>query len=117
LEGGGSHPDHGSPRVDILNFSFGSLKTGSLSEARFALAATTVGELALFGGGLNNVPSFSARVDIYNSTSGTWSTATLSEARAFLAATAVGDLALFGGGGQKNSGNSSTRVDFFNSTS
>jgi len=71
--------------------------TATLSEARGYLAVTSVGDLALFGGGSNST-SFSARVDIYNSTSGTWSTATLSEARNYLAATTVGDLALFGGG-------------------
>ena len=64
-----------------------------LSEARYALAATTVGNYALFGGGGNN-----STVDAYD-TSLTRTTATpLSEARYELTATSVGNYALFGGG-------------------
>ena len=68
----------------------------NLSVARNYLAATTVGNYALFGGGYNN--SYRDTVDVYNS-SLTKSTATnLSVARNYLAATTVGNYALFGGG-------------------
>src|SRR4051812_21536917 len=67
--------------------------TASLSQARSALAATTVGNLALFAGGYNGTQS--DRVDIYNATSGNWTIASLSQPRFWLAATSVGNLALF----------------------
>ena len=62
--------------------------------ARERLAAASVGDFALFGGGWPT----SAVVDAYN-TALTRSTPTaLSVARYALAATSVGDFALFGGG-------------------
>ena len=65
-----------------------------LSAARNYLAATSIGDYALFGGG---TPSGTA-VDAYD-TSLTRSTPTaLSEARRYLAATSIGEYALFGGG-------------------
>jgi len=68
----------------------------SLSAARDNLAATSVGDYALFGGGSGT--SLSSVVDAYD-TSLTRSTPTaLSEARYNLAATSVGGYALFGGG-------------------
>jgi len=47
--------------------------TATLSEARSNLAATSVGDLALFGGG-QDYDGVSAVVDIFNSASGTWTT-------------------------------------------
>ena len=68
-----------------------------LSEARYNIAATTVGNYALFGGG-DSDNGYSAVVDAYD-TKLTRSTPTaLSEARDILAATTVGNYALFGGG-------------------
>jgi hypothetical protein len=64
-----------------------------LSQPRCCLAATSVGNLVLFGGGRkidnqsNDNPS--NVVDVFNVTSNTWTTATLSEARFALAATSV----------------------------
>lgn len=67
-----------------------------LSVARGQLAATTVGNYALFGGGYSGY--YIDTVDAYN-TSLTRSTPTaLSGARSVLAATTVGNYALFGGG-------------------
>ena len=67
-----------------------------LSVARYYLAATSVGNYALFGGGRGG--SNSSTVDAYN-TSLTRTTPTpLSEARVYLTATSVGNYALFGGG-------------------
>ena len=68
----------------------------ALSAARYDLAATLVGDYALFGGGTTG--SVSSVVDAYN-TSLTRSTPTaLSVARSYLAATSIGNYALFGGG-------------------
>jgi len=70
--------------------------TATLSQGRFYLAATSVKDVALFGGGFS-YPCASATVDIYNTTSGKWTTATLSQARVYLA-TSLWDLAFFAGG-------------------
>ena len=68
-----------------------------LSVPRSFLAATTVGDYALFGGGANQTT-----VDAYDA-SLTRTTATdLSVGRSYLAATTVGNYALFGGGDGKD---------------
>ena len=86
--------------------------TATLSQGRDHLAATTVGNKALFAGGVacNSIstgsPSMgpSLVVDIYDASVGpptdpnAWSTATLSQPRSSLAATTVGAKALFAGG-------------------
>ena len=69
--------------------------TPALSEARYKLAATTIGNYALFGGGYRGRPS--STVDAYN-LSLTRSTTALSIARMCDDATTVGNYALFSGG-------------------
>ena len=70
----------------------------SLSTARSKLAATSVGNYALFGGGQTDSTTSSATVDAYD-TSLTRSTPTsLFNARYGLTATSVGDYAIFFGG-------------------
>ena len=79
----------------------GTWSTAQLSVARNHLAATSVGNLAIFAGGkiyLNSDSTESDAVDLYNSASGTWSTARLSVARYNMGATSVGNLAFFAGG-------------------
>jgi kelch-like protein 20 len=92
--------------------------TTSLSQARNDLAAASVKDLVLFGGGYNGT-SYLNRVDIYNATSGQWNTTSLSQARCFLAAASVNNLVLFGGGRNDSStlGTPLDRVDVFNATS
>jgi hypothetical protein len=74
--------------VDIYNTLNGSWSTATLSQPRSRLAATSVGNLVLFGGGYNG-SSHSNVVDVFNVTSNTWTTATLSKARSGLVATSV----------------------------
>jgi hypothetical protein len=110
--------------VDIYNSTSNSWSTAALSRARFALAATSVGNLAIFAGGNEDDSQTidyndSNAVDIYNSTNNTWSTAALSQAREGLAATSVGNLAFFAGGDFPISGEPrgvSNVVDIYNST-
>jgi hypothetical protein len=72
--------------------------TATLSQARSALAATSVdNRYALFGGGYNGSVSSNV-VDIFDSLSGMRNTTALSQARYWLAATSLGNLAFFGGG-------------------
>jgi len=83
----------------------------ALSVARGSLAATTLGNYALFGGGL--ATGYSAVVDAYD-TSLTRSTPTaLSFAREYLSATTVGNYALFGGG---EAGSYSAVVDAYDTS-
>lgn len=106
LFAGGSYHINGgffnaSSTVDIYDSSTGRWSTAKFSLNRTYFAATTVGNLAMFAGGLEGpigrLPS-SAVVDIYNASSGRWNTATLSQARYGIAATSVGNLAMFAGG-------------------
>ena len=73
----------------------------ALTEGRASLAATNVGDYALFGGGYSVVNSDTVRsdvVDAYNTNLTRTTPTSLSEARYYLSATTVGDYALFGGG-------------------
>ncbi len=79
----------------------GTWSTARLSVARCCLAATSLGNVSFFAGGLAGGGSFtgpSRAVDIYDSGTNTWLTAQLSVARAYLAATSVGNVAIFAGG-------------------
>jgi hypothetical protein len=83
--------------VDVFDSDTGQWSVMDLSVARGWLAATTLGNEALFAGGGNSSP-YRSTVDIYNDTTGQWSIDSLSVARRSPAATAVGDYALFAGG-------------------
>ncbi len=72
--------------------------TAHLSQPRFNLASTSVGDFALFAGGEINPRSYSNVVDIFDSQSMNWTTTNISLARAGLGATSVGKLAMFAGG-------------------
>jgi len=110
-----------SNRVDIFNTSDGSWSIATLSQARTGLAATSVGGLILFGGGVSNASEFSNIVDIYNVSNNMWTTATLSQTRAGLAATSIANrYALFAGGATNSSNTSadySNIVDIYDSFS
>ena len=70
--------------------------TLTLSQGKYDLAATTVGNYALFGGGIGD--SASNTVDAYDASFTKTIPTALSVARYNLAATNVGNYALFGGG-------------------
>ncbi|MCP3916685.1 MAG: hypothetical protein GY711_14110 [bacterium] len=91
--------------------------TDTLSVARDEIGATSIGTLALFGGGFTG--SFTVppvrydTVDIYDASTDTWSTATLSMARSWPAATSADGRAFFGGG--RNAAGPTRRVDIYDS--
>lgn len=69
-----------------------------LSVARSNLAATSVGDYALFGGGRNDSYNNLSTVDSYSESLVHNTAMELSVARSYLAAASVGNYALFGGG-------------------
>jgi hypothetical protein len=74
--------------VDIYNILNGSWSTATLSQSRCCLAATSVGNLVLFGGGFNSKGPSNV-VDVFDVTSNTWTNTTLSQALVWVAATSV----------------------------
>jgi len=83
----------------------GTWSTASLAQPRAEMAATSVGGLSFFAGGLapdplTGVGVATSMVDIFNSSTGQWSSATLSQQRYSIAAASVGGYALFAGGTQ-----------------
>jgi hypothetical protein len=106
--------------VDIFDSLSGMWNTTTLSQARGDLAATSLGNLAFFGGGDDgNLTDIGKTifniVDIFNSTSQTWSTTTLSQARTLLASSSIGEIVAFGGG--RDGSTESSVVDMLNVTS
>ncbi len=95
----GIYPDSKDSRVvDLFDSSTGRWSTAQLSVARPYLAATSVGNIAIFAGGFPAGDSPSDAVDLFDITTGLWSTAQLSVARGFLASTSLGKVAIFAGG-------------------
>ena len=110
--------------VDIYDAGLDTWSTASLSVGRMAMAATSVGDKALFGGGFvrdQGIPPFESNVvDIYDADANPgeeWSTATLSQERSYLTATTVGHLAMFAGGRVESVSTpfSTDTVDIYNS--
>ena len=82
--------------IDTYNTSLTRSTSAALSLGRYNIAATTVGNYALFGGGTNG--EISDIVDIYNTSLVHSISTVLSVARASAEATTIGNYALFGGG-------------------
>ena len=89
--------------------------TCKLSSARHQLAATSIGNYALFGGGVNNSLSTPdrANVDVFDSSLTRFRTTELSLARHSLSGTTVGDYAIFAGGRVSIGGLPTNTVDVF----
>ena len=87
-------------KIGIIAYSSKALSyygtATALSAARQYLAAASVGNYALFGGGYAS--AISAVVDAYNTSLVRTTPTALSEARRYLVAASVGVYALFGGG-------------------
>ena len=83
----------------------------NLRAARYGLAATTVGNYALFGGGKDS--SDYNTIDTYDNNLVRGTATALSAARAYLAATTVGKYALFGGGYYYNYNYTRSNVDVY----
>jgi hypothetical protein len=82
--------------VDAYNTTLTHSTPTELSQARFGMASTSLGDYALFGGGSGN--GFWATVDAYDTSLVRSSSTRLNIARRELAAANVGNYALFAGG-------------------
>jgi hypothetical protein len=109
-----------SDAVDLYNSATGSWSTARLSVARSDLAATSVGNLAIFAGGQNRDAEFRQQlldvVDVFNSATGVWATARLSMPRIYLSATSAGNTAIFAAGlAVYGTANMGIEADLYNS--
>ena len=87
----------------------------AMSTAKHSHAATTVGNYALFAGGMNSSGEV-ASVDAYNASLVRSTPTALSIGRAYLSATSVGEFALFGGGGNRSGATWYASVDAYNAS-
>jgi hypothetical protein len=117
---GGGTKSHGSTAsadffatVDAYNTSLTRTTPTALGTARSDLAATTVGDYALFGGG---APGYLTAVDSYDSTLYRRTPLSLSAGRYALAATTIGSYALFVGGRNGSDIGFSSTVDAYNTS-
>lgn len=99
---GGTYTYMSSKVVDTYTSTLAKGTATALSKERADLAATTVGDYALFGGGEYSDSSgknnYQQIVDTYSSTLAKGTATTLSSLGSMRAATTVGDYAIFAGG-------------------
>lgn len=105
---------------DVPCTKLNKVNVSMLSLERCKLAATTIGNYALFGGGHDGSDIYSegyyySVVDAYNSSISRTTPTSLSRARAFFTATSIGNYALFGGGSDSSITELPT-VDAYNSS-
>ena len=90
-----------SSTVDVFDALSGSWSTSQLSGERYLMAATSLGDVALFAGGVDfsEPTTFSDAVDAFDARTGLWNRSTpLSEKRSGLAAATARNVTLFAGG-------------------
>jgi hypothetical protein len=109
----------GRTTVDLFDTTTGQWSTANLSQSRLLMTTASVGEKAIFAGGLawtsasGDGPASDA-IDIYNARTGQWSTATLSQPRVGMVSAVVGGKAILAGGRNFATGASSA-VDIYDS--
>ena len=84
--------------VDVYDASTNSWSVISLSEGKYNVAATSLGNKVFFAGGYLGSFQMSKKVEIYDILTNQWSYADLSQARESLTADAVGNKVYFAGG-------------------
>ena len=102
-----------SSTVDAYDTSLTRTIPTTLSNTSSYLAATSIGDYALFGGGRYSSSGFRNTVNAYDTSLTRTIPTTLSKARSYLAATSIGDYALFGGGLSNSSGGAENLVDVY----
>jgi hypothetical protein len=76
--GGLTNGKQSSNVVDIFNSTSQTWSNTTLSQARYELSSSSIGEIVAFGGGRNGSTFYSV-VDMFNVTSNTWFTENLSQ--------------------------------------
>lgn len=99
--------------VDAYDISLTRSAPPQLVEYKDGLAATTIGDYAVFGGGYRMMGNYLSSVDAYNNSLTRSSPTKLSSGRSDLSATSVGNYALFGGG---RGSNYSSTVDAYDTS-
>ena len=107
LFAGGKNDTAGSSKyfndsVDAYDTSLTKSSAPVLNIARFELAATSVGDYAMFGGGSAYSTSYCSDMDLYDKSLTHTVTTGLSVARSGIVATTIGSYALFAGGSSSN---------------
>jgi hypothetical protein len=92
---GGSYQYYNN--VDIYNATSNTWNTATLSQARYYIATSSIGEIIAFGGGWDG-SSLSSVVDVYNITSNSWFTLNLSQPRHQITSLSFENKILFAGG-------------------
>lgn len=101
--------------VDAYNASLTRSTPESLCVGRYYPAGATVGNYAVFAGGLGNgTGNFREEADAYNASLTRTTPSTLSKATSYMASASVGDYALFGGG--STTGSSTAKVETYNTS-
>jgi Kelch motif/Galactose oxidase, central domain len=88
----------GSNAVDIYDNTTNTWTIATLSEGRFELSATVIGNKIYFAGGFQSIFNVSNRIDIFDTQTNAWSTSQLQEFRGSHASAAVGNKIFWAGG-------------------
>ena len=90
--------EEGSNIVDIYDNTTNTWSVQFLSEGRYDLTATVVGQKIYFAGGDRDMRTISNRVDIYDGVQGTWTSTQLTTPRASHGSIAFGNKVFWAGG-------------------
>jgi len=96
--------------VDIYDNSTNTWTTGTLSEGRMDIAATTVGSKIYFGGGRIGMVA-SKTIDIYDAATNTWSTSNLQIPKTGMASITADNKIFWAGGAESPAANSSDKIE------
>jgi hypothetical protein len=92
-------------------------QTYYLNSGKRQLAATHIGDFALFGGGSTTGGTTLSEVEVYNSSLQKTKGEALTQARYYLGATHIGDYAIFAGGVNSSNSNGLSTIDLYHKDS
>ncbi|HQO87678.1 MAG TPA: hypothetical protein PKX84_08500, partial [Bacteroidia bacterium] len=95
---------------------FAQWSTTTVQSARSLLAATSIQDKAMFGGGIGMISVPPPALDIYTQSTNQWMQSQISQGRTSLAAASTGNWAIFGGGANDWILSTYNRVDIYNGT-
>ncbi|MFT3846919.1 MAG: kelch repeat-containing protein [Lacibacter sp.] len=93
---------HFSNDVDIYDITANTWSTAKLSEAKYGMTASAIGNKVFFAGGtaMKSLPSVgvTSRIDVYNATTDLWSTMEMPHSDALLSSIVLGNKLFIAGG-------------------